>query len=510
MSARAANAQNRLRREVSTANLAAIAAFATAAAVYVRTLLPGVSFGDWADAQLNPARLGIMHPTGYPLYVMLGKLFSMLPVESVAYRANLLSAVAAAAVVGMVVLIAVRLGVRWVVAAGAALCLAVTGTLWQEAAIAEMNGLHLLLVALLLHRALVWRVERRNRDLLLGALIGGLCASNHGLAITVVPLVFLFVLVDARREIARRPVLVAKAAGAFALGLLPYLYLPLRAIAGPPELYGRFLTWDGFVGLVTGAQFRSDMHFLSTDSVGTALAAMPQVIGHLVAVSNIAFVVLAIIGIAILLHRDHWFGFLLVVLGALNLYIYANYLGNLPHYLLTTWLILAIGLAVGAEAVVRLVAGRAGARAGWIQYGIFGLALALLVSNWATHDESSNRDGERFTAAVFAALPQDAVLLTYWDVLTALSYKHCIEGVRPDVSLRAYDEQALVTCDPVERPLTDVARRRPVFALMVLDGGLAATGLTPVPVATIRLPWGLRYPQLDRTLYRLVPADVSP
>lgn len=511
MSARLANAQDRLRREVSTAKLAAIAASAAAAVVYVRTLLPGVSFGDWADAQLNPVRLGIMHPTGYPLYVLLGKLFSMLPVGSVAYRANLLSAVAAAAVVGMVVPIAVRLGVRWVIAFGAALCLAVTGTLWQEATFAEMNGLHVLLVALLLHRALVWRAERRDRDLLLGALIGGLCASNHGLAITVVPIVFLFVLVNAWREITRRPVVLVKAAGAFALGLLPYLYMPLRAIAGPPGVYGQFLTWDGFFAYVSGAQFRSDMHFLSTDSVGTALAAMPQVIGHVVAVSNVVFVVAAIVGIAILLHRDHWFGLLLVAVGVVNVYIYANYLGDLSHYLLTTWLILAIGLAVAVEAVVSFVVDRAGARAGWTQYGILGLALVLLASNWATHDESANRDGEQFTAAVFALLPQDAVLLTYWDALTTLSYEHCIEGVRPDVSLRAYDEQALVTCDSVERPLTDVARRRPVFALMVNDDALAATtGLTPVPVATTRLPWGLRYPQLDRNLYRLVPKDVSP
>ena len=134
----------------------------------------------------------------------------------------------------------------------------------------------------------------------------------------------------------------------------------------------------------------------------------------------------------------------------------------------------------------------------------------MLASNWTTHDQSGNVDGERLAAEIFAALPPDAVLITYWDVLTTLSYKHCIEGVRPDVSLRAYDEAALVTCDPVERPLTEVARRRPVYALMVHDKSLASiTGLTPVSVGTIRVPWGQRYPQLDRPLYRLVPSDLA-
>lgn len=512
---RLVNATNRLRPEVSTASTAAVGVFVVAAFVYVRTLLPGVSFGDWAEAQMIPARLGILHPTGYPLYLLLGKLFSMIPVESVAYRASLLSAVAAAGVVGMAVLIAVRLGVRPVIATGAALCLAVTGTLWQEATFSEMNGLHLLLVALLLHRALVWRAERRPRDLLIGALLGGLCVSNHGLAITVVPLVILFVLVDARREIKAHPVVLVKAGGALVLGLVPYLYLPLRALAGPSEVYGPFLTWDGFFAHVSGAQFRSDMHFTSIESLTTAWAAIPHVIHDLVSLSNVVFVVMGVIGIAILLLRDHWFGLLVVTLGAVNVYFYANYLGDLSHYLLTTWLILALGLAVAAEAIVgrlvRLVVGRIGPGAAGIQYAILGLALVLLVSNWATHDQSANRDGEHFTAAVFAALPEDAVLITYWDALTPLSYEHCIEGVRPDVSLRAYDEQALVTCDPVERPLAEVARRRPVFALMVHDASLAEmTHLTPVPVTTIRLPWGKRYPEYDRNLYRLVPNDGSP
>jgi hypothetical protein len=501
----------RLRAKASTPNLAAAGVFAVALILYVRTLLPGVSFGDWADAQLNPARLGILHPTGYPLYTLLGKLFSLIPVASVAYRANLLSAVAAAGVAGMAVLIMVRLGVRPVIAIGAALCLAVTGTLWQEATFSEMNGLHLLLVALLLHRALVWRAERRDRDLLMGALLGGLCASNHGLAITVVPLVILFVLVDARREIAVHPVVLVRAAGAFVLGLVPYLYLPLRALAGPSEVYGGFLTPDGLFAYVSGAQFRGDMHFTSIESLSTAWAAMPSVIGDLVSLSNVVFVVMGVVGVAVLLRRDHWFGLLLLVLGAVNVYFYANYLGDLSHYLLTTWLILAIGLAVATEAVVSGVAGRTRPGVEGIQYGILGLALVMLVSNWATHDQSANRDGERFATEVFAALPQDAVLLTYWDALTPLSYEHCIEGVRPDVSLRAYDERAFVTCDPVERPLTDVVQRRPVFALMVHDESLAAlTHLTPVPVATIRLPWGRRYPELDRPLYRLVPTDVVP
>jgi 4-amino-4-deoxy-L-arabinose transferase-like glycosyltransferase len=357
----------------------------------------------------------------------------------------------------------------------------------------------------------VWREERRDRDLLLGALLGGLCVSNHGLAITVVPIVVLFVLADARREIRARPALLVKAGAAFLLGLVPYLYLPLRALAGPAEVYGPFLTLEGLFAHISGAQFRGDMHFTSIDSVKAAWAALPQVSDHVLALSNPVFVVFGVFGIALLVLSDRWFGWLLVLLGVVNVYFYANYLGDLAHYLLTSWLILAIGLAYAGETLVEMVVQRGGPRLSWVAYAMLIMPVVLLASNWATHDQSANHDGERFTAEVFAALPQDAVLVTYWDALTPLSYKHCIEGVRPDVSLRAYDEKALVTCDPVERPLTDVVRRRPVYALLVNDKTIReSTGLDPVPVQNFIVPWGQRYPQLERSLYRLVLPDQAP
>jgi hypothetical protein len=508
-------ALERVRARVSGANLAALVAFVVAAVIYVRTMLPGVSFGDWAESEYVPSMLGILHPTSYPLYTLVQKAFSLIPYESLAWRANFMSGMAAAGVVGMAVLIAVRLGVRPLVAVAAALSLAVTGTLWEEATFSEMNSFHLLLVALLVHRALVWRAERRDRDLVIGALLGGLCVSNHGLAITVVPIIVVFVLIDARREIAASPLILGRMLVAFVVGLTPYLYLPLRALVGPPEVYGRFLTWNGFFDYVSGAQFRGDMHFTSIESVRAAVAALPRVGEQLVSLSDIAYVVLGFVGLALILRRAPWFGLLLVVLGVVNTYFYANYLGDLPHYLLTTWLILAIGLAVAGEAIVTAAIAVGERVAGWrpdpSAYAALVLPILLLASNWSAHDQSANHDGEAFTAEVFAALPPNAVLLTYWDALTPLAYEHCVEGVRPDVSLRAYDEAALVTCDPVERPLTAVAERRPVFALMVQTDGLAQdTGLMPVPLETIKLPWGQRFPELDRSLYRLVPSGQAP
>src|SRR5690349_12233028 len=69
--------------------------------LYTLTLAPSVMPGDYAEFQFSAAILGVPHPTGYSLYILLGKLFTLLPFGDVAYRVNLSSAVYMAAAVGV-------------------------------------------------------------------------------------------------------------------------------------------------------------------------------------------------------------------------------------------------------------------------------------------------------------------------------------------------------------------------------------------------------------------------
>ncbi len=84
--------------------------------VYLRTLLPGIAFGDWGEMQTVSHVLGVAHPTGYPTYVLLGWLAQLVPIGSVAFRLNLLSAVLVAGALATVCAIAGRLGVRPILA----------------------------------------------------------------------------------------------------------------------------------------------------------------------------------------------------------------------------------------------------------------------------------------------------------------------------------------------------------------------------------------------------------
>ncbi|HUP55272.1 MAG TPA: DUF2723 domain-containing protein, partial [Methylomirabilota bacterium] len=241
--------------------------------MYVRTLLPGVAFGDWGEMQTVPHLLGVAHPTGYPTYVVLGWLAQLVPLGSVAFRANLLSAVLVSGALATVVAILLRLGVRPLIAAAAALGLGAVPTVWAAATVAEVNPLHLLFVALLLHRAHVWQAEPSVRDLVIGALLLGLAMGNHLLIVFVAPFIGLFVLWVGRREIASRPSMLGPAIAAGLVGLGIYLYIPLAANGASPLKYNHPTTADAVLWLVSGTQFRAQFGFLSqaglTEFVGS-------------------------------------------------------------------------------------------------------------------------------------------------------------------------------------------------------------------------------------------------
>ena len=225
-----------------------------------------------------PSRLGILHPTGYPLYSLLGKLFSLIPFESLAWRANVLSAIAAA-------------GDRRRRRPDRGPARRPTG---RRDGRRPEPGLHRDPLGggdLLRDEQRSTSCSSRSSSIARwsGATSDGPRPGHRGAAgrpvrlrttawpISVVPIVILFVLVDARREIAVAPARPAsRRSGPCVVGLLPYLYLPLRALAGPADVYGPFLTWKGFFDLRQRRPCSaSDMHFTSIDSAQAALGRAP-------------------------------------------------------------------------------------------------------------------------------------------------------------------------------------------------------------------------------------------
>ena len=115
-------------------------------------LLPGVGFWDTAEFQTVGPVLGTAHPTGFPTYVLLGWLASVVlqPFGEPAFRMNLLSAIClgvAAAVTTDLVRVLTR-SIALGVAAG--IGLALTPIAWSIGTHADPHALHIALVAVIL------------------------------------------------------------------------------------------------------------------------------------------------------------------------------------------------------------------------------------------------------------------------------------------------------------------------------------------------------------------------
>src|SRR3990170_107076 len=66
--------------------------------LYALTTSPTItSYADSAELTTAAYNLDAAHPPGYPLYILLGKLFTLIPLGPIAFRTNLLSCVAGAA-----------------------------------------------------------------------------------------------------------------------------------------------------------------------------------------------------------------------------------------------------------------------------------------------------------------------------------------------------------------------------------------------------------------------------
>ncbi len=488
------------------ARLAPFVTFAVSLALYLRTLLPGMAFDDWGELQSVPHVLGIAHPTGYPTYILTAWLFELLPFGSIAFRANLLAAVCVAVALAAMTSTTLRLGVRPAIAVGAAVATGTIGTVWGAAVVAEVNALHLAFIALIVDRSLAWADGRRTRDLALGGLLVGLSLGNHLLTAFVAPFFVLFALWEGRSTLLERKRRILAPVLAGLAGLAVYLYIPIAASFSPPLAYNHPTTWEAFRFLVTGEQFRSQYEGLFTvASLGVLADSLPKLGSAALSEATVVVPILGLAGIAILVVRRPAFG--LACAGALlaGIYVWANYL-RLDHYLLASWLLLGVGTAVALEGAARAAGAHLrrpiGDAAGLISALLAAaLALALIALNLPSADKSGDTSARTYVDAMFAALPPDAAILSYWGPSWPLLHAHFVLGERPDVLIvddsnivyegwgtREARIASLVCSRPVyELPLGE-ADMKPIRERFVVTRALSVDVGALEPTATYRVP----------------------
>ncbi len=241
--------------------LTAAALFVCALCVYLRTLCPTLYWGDCGELAAAAYTLGVAHPTGYPLWCLGAKAWTLLlPSGTVIWRLNVLSAVFGAGAAAALYGFTRALAVPRVVAIAAAGLYAFSRTFWQQCLFCETYSLTAFYTCALLFLAARWRARGcRPTDLRLLALVYGLALTNHQTNTLFLPGFFVFVLwtQPVLREW-RSPVVRREWAGTLGWGLLPllfYAYLPLRALAHPAVNWGDPQTPFAFFYHVTGRPY---------------------------------------------------------------------------------------------------------------------------------------------------------------------------------------------------------------------------------------------------------------
>lgn len=449
--------------------------------IYLATLAPSITWqhdgADGGDLIAAAYTLGIPHPTGYPLYVLLAKLFTFLPWGDIAYRVNLMSTFFAAATVPLVYLASSNLLAPtlsssplvmgkteggWsdriassVASVTAALTFAFSPVFWSQAVIAEVYTLNAFFVALMIyllsHCARTRTISNGPRLFYSLAFVYGLSLGNHLSMLLLLPAgLFLGLRGEFRRFLKTKTLVTAFAF--FLLGLSVYLYLPLRAAQHPPMNWGDPHTRLGFTWLVSAKLYRRFVFALPWKYIPARVSAWSALL-----VQQFGWwgLLLGLIGLWLWWDKDRTFcGFLAILAVIGSIYAIGYNTTDSYVYLIPSFLVMALWLGKGvhcALAVLRefLPFDYAQDKGGIVRTlspsstflllsscAFLLLPLLSLADNYGALDLSSDQTASEYGARVLSALPANAIVVADTDAHTfALWYFHYAEGLRPDVAV---------------------------------------------------------------------------
>ncbi len=458
--------------------LGAIAVGLVALGLSVWRLMPGLGFWDTAEFQMVPPVLGTAHPTGYPTYVILGWIASLLmaPLGEASLRMNVLSALLVAVAIAFTVDLARRLSGSLLLGVVAGLGAALTPIIWAIGTHADPHALHVALVAIVLWLLVRWEHRRvgnpmgpddrsadelrpardaRSRQpaerlLLAAAAVVGLSIGNHSLTLLLGPPILAYVLA-VEPGILRRRRFVAACVAAFAIPtILVRFELVLRAgWFRAPFVYADPSTWDGFWYVTLGAQFHDWVTNPFADPAGRIADVAAIAAGQLGPLAPLVLVAFAVT----VIRQPRW-ALLSGLTMAITLFFNSVYPDGaidryyiVPAVLAWTWLAI-----LGASAVDILTArDLAPDRNGDIRPGIGGalrpiglavVAVALIAPSFLALsararlvDRTGDRAAQIWTDEVLGALEPNAVVVSWWSYSTPLWYATIVDERRPDICI---------------------------------------------------------------------------
>ncbi len=424
--------------------------------LYVWTLAPSVAtlFDDSLEFQVVIPLLGVPHPPGYPLYTLLGKLWTLLiPLRDAAWRLNLFSALWAALSVAGLYALTTRWVSRLSFVALALTLFILAPTLWHVSTIAEVYTLHLFFMTtlLLLTATLLSRPHDAARLILWIAFVTGLSLTHHRMTTLLLPGI-LYALWVVRRDVPRTWTYWLQSALLLGLPLLLYGYIPLVG-ARVGSLDGTYHnTWPGFWNWILARDYRV---FL-TENPFHIHRTWVDLFHVFQANLGWAGLLLALIG---LLARSYWppglwtLWVLTIVTHAAFVWYYK--VPDIDVFCLPLLLLLIPPIAVGSERAthgISLLIKRGSGRT--LSHVAIGFIAVILISlslgealhrthrTWAEVNRADDWEVYDWGADIMAQpLPRGSVIVGILGETTLVRYFRDVLGQRPDIRVHPADRE---------------------------------------------------------------------
>jgi hypothetical protein len=427
--------------------LAAMAAV-VAGILYFITAARDLVVGDGAEFITVASVLGVPHPPGYPLFTILGHIFSLVPLGSIPFRVNLLSVVCDSLAVGIVYLSALRLTYSRLAAMTVALVLMVNPVFWTWSLSAEVFPLNNLLTALLIFLLVTWHQQpERGRVLVASFFVAGVALTNQQTIILLAP-AFAFVLWEGRSMLRKRPRLIAIGAAAFIIGLLPYLYIPWASSRHPAYNWGNISSLPDFVSFLTRKVYGSTRLVATTEYLGGSPIARIWALCKSFGLVAGTFVLL---GVVETYRRARWYcwfsligfactGPLFAWITNLNLKTAPAALFVLERFFLMPQIVViplvGFGVLMASSLIKRYVSSLPVSPLWAITGACLVASAASVVANYQHIDQSRNFVVRRFCEDIFTTAKPGTIFLTAGDAIVfPLNYLQIVEGLGSQVTL---------------------------------------------------------------------------
>lgn len=479
--------------------LCAGAVFCVSLLLYGWTLAPTVTLVDSGELIVAARNLGIAHPPGFPLYLMLAHLASLIPLSNIAARINFASALFAALACSMLTLVMAELLITAQYVAGSqtrgktlsrrsarkarsatpsasvtetktnklivlipaltsGLLLAVSRTLWSYATIAEVYTLNTMLVLIIFFLILRWRrriieVQMRtgatsapilDHDYLLyaAAFLFGLALGVHHVtvALTLPALAVIVYSTQGWRFFASTRLLYAAVLSVAAL-LAVYTYLPLAAAHAPILNWGDPRSLQAIWWHVTGRQYQVFFSF-APQTAGAELLEFGKLgarqLGPWALPLGVALVLAGLVNTFKQGRTTFW---MIIVMMVADMAYCLSYsiAEDKDAYYLPTFVAIAIAVGFGLRWVFGYVLARPPiSRNSFAAVALAGLVLPALAlaGNWRYNNRNHYWIAEDYVENTLRVIEPSGLLLNQdWQIESPMLYAREVEERRRDVKI---------------------------------------------------------------------------